>query len=307
LTSGTEAPQLWDVIIVGGGPAGLNAALVLGRACRRVLLCDRGDPRNRYSHAMHGFLSRDGTDPAELRRISREQLARYSNVEIRDVAAAGVRCEGPEFGVDLSDGATERARKLILATGLIDVLPELPGLLQYYGRGVFNCPYCDGWEVRDRRLAVYARGRAAKAMALEIRGWSDDLIVFAENADELSAEDRERLQANAIRLREEPVSEVVGDGERFTGVRLATGEVIERDALFVLADERPATSFAERLGCATQENGVVKTGSYEKTEIEGLFVVGDASRRVNFAIVAAAEGAMAAFACNTQLLKEQLR
>src|SRR4051794_34923890 len=147
-----------DVIVVGAGPAGLSAALILGRCRRRVLVCDTGRPRNAASHAMHGFLSRDGMAPLEFLTIARDQLRRYDTVELWDIEVTAAECREGRFHVTLANGTTLEARKLQIATGVADNVPDLPGFHELYGRSVFHCPYCDGWEVRDGGLAVYGRG-----------------------------------------------------------------------------------------------------------------------------------------------------
>jgi cation diffusion facilitator CzcD-associated flavoprotein CzcO len=167
-----------DVVIVGGGPAGLNAALLLGRARRRVLVCDAGAPRNAPVSHTHGFLSRDGLPPAELRRIAREQLGAYSSVELREVQVeAASTADGEGFVVTLADGVRETARRLLLATGVVDQLPAIDGLADLWGRGIFNCPYCDGWEVRDQPLAVLGADPRALQLALHLTRWSGDVVV----------------------------------------------------------------------------------------------------------------------------------
>src|SRR4051794_28674746 len=162
----SAAPTRYDVIIVGGGPAGLNAALILGRCRRRVLLIDSGKPRNAVSRGVHGFLTRDGALPSEIRRIARDELAAYPKVEIRDGEIVAARCHGDWFEVTECAGERFSGRKLLLATGLLDDLPDIPGFAELYGNGVYNCPYCDGWEHRDKPIAVYGPGERSVGLAL---------------------------------------------------------------------------------------------------------------------------------------------
>lgn len=299
---------MYDAIIVGAGPAGLSAALILGRCCRRVLVCDAGHPRNSASQALNGFLTRDGIQPLELRRIGREQLGMYDTVEIRDVPAVDARClDGGRFEVTLGDGTVLQARTLLLATGVVDQLPDIAGFEEFYGRSVFHCPYCDGWEVRNQPLAIYGRGQNGKGLALELTAWSRDLVLCTDGPMELESEDQERLARNGILIREEKIVSLQGSNGVLQRVQFATGAPLARRAMFFSTGHHQMSDLAARLGCDFTPKGAVNTGTYEQTNVPGLYVAGDASRRVELTIVAAAEGAEAAFAINTQLLKEDLR
>jgi thioredoxin reductase len=293
-----------DVAIVGGGPAGLSAALILGRCRRRVLLFDSGDPRNNVSHELHGFLTRDCSDPAELRRIGTEQLQRYENVAVRDATVAGARILEDGFEIELATGERLTARKLLLATGVRDALPDIEGFADCYGISAFHCPYCDGWEWRDRALAVHGPADKAPALALELLGWSKDIVLFPDGVQTLSEDDRVVLERNGIRVGESPIRALEGERGRLQRVRLMNGVAIERDALFFAAPAEQKCRIAGSLGCEFDAKGSVKTRAYERTNVWGLYVAGDASRHVELAIVAAAEGAMAAFAINSELLAE---
>jgi thioredoxin reductase len=295
----------YDVIIVGGGPAGLTAALILGRCRRRVLLVDSGTPRNAVSPGVHGFLTRDGTLPSEMRRIGREQLHPYESVEVRDGEIVEARCHGGWFEVRECGGERFSSRKLLLATGLLDDIPDIPGFSEFYGRGVFNCPYCDGWENRDRPIAVYGPGERCVGLALEMTLWSRDMVLLTDGPAEISDENRERLDAQGIRIVEDKVARLEGDG-RLERIRFETAEPLERAAIFLNYGEREGSELARMVGCELTDKGTVETHSYERTDVPGLYVAGDASRRVQFAIVAAGEGAMAAFAINNEMLKEDL-
>ena len=300
--------MMHDVIIVGGGPAGLSAALMLGRCRRSVMVFDTRAPRNAASHALHGYLTRDGTPPGEFLRLAREQLATYTTVEVRDGEVVEAECQADgRFRVELSDGQQFRSRKLLLATGVCDNLPDIPGFKELYGRSVFHCPYCDGWEVRDQPIAIYGKGERGAGLALELIAWSRDLVLCSDGPSEIEPESLERLARNGIRVREEPVAALEGHEGVLAKIVFRDGPPLPRRALFFTTGQYQRSSLLERLGCEFNDKGTVRTGKYETTHISGLFVAGDASRKVQWVVVAAAEGAEAAFAINTDLLKEDLR
>jgi thioredoxin reductase len=296
----------YDVVIVGGGPAGLSAALMLGRCRRSVLLCDTGRPRNRASKAIHGYLTRDGTPPAEFLAIARAQLQQYTTVELRDIEVLAAECQESRFVMTLAGGERVASRKLLLATGVVDILPELPGISDLYGRSVFHCPYCDAWELRDQPLAIYGPGERGVGLSLEMTAWSRDLVLFTDGDSEIDEKDRTRLERHGIALREERVARLDGDDGVLKAVVLASGEAVPRRALFFTLGQEQRSQLAIDLGCEFNDKGTVRTGRYETTHLKGLFVAGDASRAVQWVVVAAAEGAEAAFAINTDLIKEDL-
>lgn len=296
---------MYDVIIVGAGPAGLSAALMLGRSRRRVLVCDSGRPRNAASRAMHGFLTRDGIPPAEFLKIARDQLRQYETIELRDAEVTHAECKEGRFHVTLQDGVRLAARKLLIATGVVDNLPAIPGFRELYGLGVFHCPYCDGWEVRDQPLAVYGRGGRGLGLSLELTGWSRDIVLCTDGPSELAADDVSRLTRNGIAVREERIERLEGT-ESVERIVFANGEALVRRAVFFTTGQTQQSELARSLGCEISEKGTVRTGKYETTHLLGLYVAGDASRAVQWVVVAAAEGAEAAFAINTDLLKEDL-
>jgi thioredoxin reductase len=303
-----EEPQggSWDVAIVGGGPAGLSAAMLLGRARRRVLLCDSGDYRNAPSRAMHGFLAQDGADPARFRATVREELAAYPTVSI--VPAEVLRAARAEEGFTLSlrgEDRPVRARKLLLATGLVDELPDLPGLREVYGLDAWHCPYCDGFENADRPLAIYGQGMVGVRLALELRGWSRDLTLCT-NGVPLSGRERQHLAPLGIARREESLTGLqLADG-RLRGMRFADGGVLPVQGLFLAIPTRQRSDLAQQLGCGLKKGGSVRADQHGATEVPGLFVAGDTSSGLQMAIVAAAQGSVAAFTLNSDLLREEL-
>ncbi len=293
---------MYDVIVVGGGPAGLSGALVLGRCNRRVLMCDSKEYRNRDSRAMHGFLSRDGTAPDELLRLAREQLAPYAVEHITARVTGGRR--GPRgFTLELADGRTVEGRKVLLATGVVDRLPELPGLAELYGKSVFVCPYCDAWELRGRPLAVH--GEEGAKLALSLRTWTDDVVLLSDGAGAPTGEEAERLAAG-VRVIDARVERLVGAQGQLERIEFRDGSSLRRSAMFLkLPKQAQRSDLAQQLGAAVREECGVKSGLKAETTCSGVFVAGDASVDLMFAIVAASEGATAAFAINCELQDEE--
>ena len=298
-----QSGTLWDVIIVGAGPAGLSAALVLGRCRRRVLVIDSNRPRNAASHGVHAFLTRDGIHPRELRRIGREQLKPYRTVRVAARTATKARRVANGFQLTLSDGSRRRCRKLLLATGVIDDVPKITGIQSMYGTSVFHCPYCDGWENRDRPTVAYGRSKNVVGFAINLRLWAPDVVVCTDGV-RLAKTEIERLKHAGIPWHRAPIARLQGKSGQLARVVFEDGNSIAREVMYFSSGQCQASDLAEQLGCGLTKKGAVATGEYEITNVRGLFVAGDASRLVQLAIVAAAEGAQAAFAINTQLMEE---
>lgn len=247
--------DLLDVIIVGAGPTGLSAALLLGRSRRQVLVIDSGKPRNAVSHAANGFFSRDGIAPSELLQLGREQLHKYENVKfqigkVMDVKPLGSSAqEKPDrFQVILNTGEQFTTRKLLLATGVTDKLPAIAGFAELWGTSVFHCPYCHGWEVRDQPLAIYGKAEAGFEMAKHITGWSRDLILCSDGDADLSDDQRKQLSTWGIKLREEKIARLEQENGALTGIVLATGEVIPRRGIFVHPQPHQHSELAKQVG-----------------------------------------------------------
>jgi len=294
---------MYDAVIIGGGPAGLNAALILGRCRRSVLVCDSGDYRNAASHGLHGFLTRDGCDPAEFLRIAREQLQPYG-VEFRHVFVADARRSDDGFEVILRDGTSLSCRKLLIATGVVDRIPEVEGMREFYGRSVFHCPYCDGWEMRDQPLAVYGRGKNGASLSLALKTWSEDVILCTDGPSGLKIGDLAQLSRFGVAVREARITRLEGNGGVLERIVFTSGDSLPRRGLFFSTGQEQRCQLAGRLGCHFTSKGTVRTNRLEGTSVPGLFVAGDASRDVQLAIVAAAEGAKAGFAINRALEEE---
>jgi thioredoxin reductase len=293
-----------DVIVIGGGPAGLSAALMLGRCRRRVLLCDSGQPRNRRSSALHGYLTRDGVAPSSFNEMGRGELVKYG-IECRPIVVTAVTRVSDRFRVTFDNGRDEAARFVLIATGVTDDLPAIPGFEECYGRSVFHCPYCDGWEWRDRPLAVFGRGEAGARLALGLKTWSAD-VLLCSHGGRVSTALRHRLARNRIAVRTEGVVGLDQRDGKLSAVRFAKGDPERREALFFTTGQRPQSKLAIQLGCTLTRRGTVKTGMLCGTNVPGVFVAGDASRDAQFVVVAAAEGVKAAVAINKALQEREL-
>jgi len=295
----------YDVAIIGGGPAGLSAALVLGRCRRQVVVFDHGKPRNLAAVEMHGYLGRDGIPPLEFRSMGRREAQRYG-VECVAAEVAEVRlcCEKPsEFEIQPVGGSAIRVRKLLLATGVKDCLPEIEHIADFYGKSVHHCPYCDGWEHRDKRLAAVGAGDAAIGLALSLRTWSDRVTACTSGVP-LKGSDRERCTRNGIACRDQTPVRLEGRDGQLQRIVFAAGPPLECDALFFCSDQVQRSQLPIALGCDCDEQGLIVTRGKQNAGVCGLFLAGDADGDVQFAIVAAAEGATAATAINRELQDE---
>ncbi len=292
-----------DALIVGGGPAGLSAALVLGRARKNVMVLDSGRPANAASaNAIGGLLSQGGVTPAELRRSGREQLAEFPSIDVRDgeVLDADPTSEG--FFVKVDEGRSVRARSLVLAHGLRYDPPALPGVEPLWGQSVFHCPFCDGWEVRDRPLAVHGNGPAAARSALVLSGWSNDVLLCTDGRSELSGE-RAALARAGVRIREEPVRQLVGHDGRLDRIAFADGPDERRDALFVRTTREQPNGLADALGAPLSAGGTIETDIDGRTGIDGIYAVGDAATDHSRSVAnAVGSGSRAAYAVALDLV-----
>lgn len=290
-----------EVVVVGGGIAGLSAALVLGRARRRTLVVDDGAPRNAPSPEAHSVFTRDGASPAELLRIARAQLAPYTSVELRDARAISLRRDRDGFVVGVTDGTEVRTRRLLLAVGVRDVLPAIDGFAALWGRGVLHCPYCHGWEVRDAPWALYASGSVAMEMAPLLLQWSRDLLLCTGGPAGLAPAEREALIRRGVRIIETPVRRLEGVAA-LDRIIFADGHVESRRALFLRPAQVIASDLAQQIGCEQTEAGLIRIGSDHQTSLPGVYAAGDATTPVQQIVVAAASGAQAAMMLNRDLV-----
>jgi thioredoxin reductase len=297
---------MYDVIIVGGGPAGLSAAMILGRCRRKVVLFDTGKPRNRWSESMNGFITRDGIKPGDFIKIGRKELKEY-DIEVHDWEIKEVRYSAEGFLAIDGKGKEYRSKKMLLATGLKDRLPNLPGIEEMYGISVHHCPYCDGWESQDKPLAVYGKNRFGFGLALSLKTWSDNVMLFTDGTNKLTGPEISQLERNGIQVNTKKIKRLEGDNGKLREIVLADGSTEHREAMFFNTGTDQQCSLGKMLGCEFTSKGVVKTRKLQKTNVKGLFVAGDAARDVQLVIVAAAEGTKAAVAINMELQAESRR
>jgi thioredoxin reductase len=301
----------YDVLVVGAGSAGLSAALTLGRCRRRVLLADGGPTRNAPSPAVHSFFSRDGIKPAALLQLGHEQLAPYPTVEARELKikqltklAHGFRATG-ETGQGHAFEAT--TRRVLLASGVHDVLPALPGFHELWGSSVLHCPYCHGYEVRDQPLAVYGRGKPVVGLALLISRWSANVVVVTDGPGHLTDYARQRLRRQGIAVRQVPIARLVGTPK--TGLRCVEfedGSFLECKALFLHPPQEQRSPLAADLGARITGKGAVWVDKNAQTTIPGLYAAGDMVPGQQQALLAAASGSKAAICLNEALTKEDV-
>jgi thioredoxin reductase len=300
--------QDYDVVVVGGGAAGLSGALVLGRARRRVAVVDAGQPRNAPAAHMHGFLGSDGLPPAELLAKGRAEVAGYGvdvisgSVESITLSAAP---SGPRLLLRLVDGSVLRARRVLVTTGLRDDIPDIPGVRERWGRDLLHCPYCHGYEVRDQPLGVLGGTPEAIAHAHLLRQWSDDVVLFT-NGNPVTVDQRQQLVARAIGVVDAPIASLVVEHDRLVGVAAADGRVVRRSAVFVRPQFVPNDTLLTDLGCATHANGWVAVDATGATSLPGLWAAGNAVNPRAQVITAAGEGSAAAIAINQDLVEEDL-
>ena len=317
-TNPTQADNRpYDVIIVGGGAAGLSAALVLGRARRRVAVVDAGHPRNAPAAHMQGFLGSDGLPPAELLARGRAEVADYGVEQLTGTVSAIAPCTDSytpgmsqrRFQVTLDDGTTLETRAVLVTTGLRDAIPDIAGVHERWGRDLLHCPYCHGYEVRDRPVGVLAGGPTTTAESLAhahiIRQWSDDVVFFANGAT-LTAAQREQLVARAIGVVDEPVVSLAVDADHLTGVVVAGGRVVPREAVFVRPQFVPNDTLLVDLSCTVRDTGWVQVDATGATSVPGVWAAGNATNPRAQVITAAGEGSAAAIAINNSLVEEDL-
>lgn len=288
----------WDCMVVGAGPAGLSAALTLGRARRRVLVLDSGAPRNHAARAMHGVLGHDGLDPAVLRARGREEVLRYG-VEVREAEVDPASARADAGGVEL---AGERAHTAILATGMLDATPDAEGFAEIYGVSAHTCPYCDGWEHRDARIAVLAPQQGGAHLGRLLRQWSGDVVVLTGGGPGVDGEDEAALAEVGVPVVREPVERFAHRDGHLQAIELAGRPPLERDALFFMVAMQPRTELAAALGCALTDGGYVHAAPDDRqTTVDRVYAAGNCADGMQNVPMAIADGAKAAVRLNARL------
>jgi thioredoxin reductase len=301
--------MLNDVIVVGGSFAGLSGALQLARARRRVLVIDSGQPRNRFAQASHGFFGQDGVSPFDAIHHARKQLLAYPTVQfIHDLAQQARKIENG-FEIALAGGERHSAARLILATGVVDDLLEVPGLKERWGVSVLHCHYCHGYEVAGRRLGLLATSERSLPAAMLLPDWSSHVTLFTNGVLALEQSQLEALNARGVKLEHEAVSALVGDSPALAGVKLSSGRVVPIDALFTGSRTRMASPLAEQLGCQFEEGpsgSMIRTDTHKETTVRGVFAAGDAARATHNATWASADGVTAGISAHQSLVLSQV-
>ena len=293
----------YDVVIIGGGPAGLSAALTLGRARKRVLLCDAGPRRNASATHVHNFVTRDGTPPDEFRSIGRRQLESYPNVEMQSAHVEAIEGTRGAFQIHVGSEILQ-ARRVLLCMGMIDEMLPVEGFRELWGQAIFQCPFCHGWEVRDQTWGCLAMNAMIVPFAIHLRGWTNDVIVFTNGTFDISPEDFTKLQACGVRIETRPIARILANGQQMKGVTLTDGSTIPCPVLFAHPPQRQV-DLVYKLGLALDEHGSIRVDPmHRETSIPGIYAAGDVMSRMQGAIVAAAAGTHAAATLNHDLTAE---
>jgi thioredoxin reductase len=293
-----------DVLIVGASNAGLSAAMMLGRSLRRVLVLDNNQPCNRQTPHSHNFLTRDGETPAAISAIAREQVLRYPSVVLQSDKVVAAKAVEGGFQVTTERGEVLHGRKLLLATGVKDEMPAIPGFAACWGISVLHCPYCHGYEVHGQKLGLLANGDMAAEFVSLIHHWSQDLVLFTNGPADLTPEQLAAIQARNVQLIETPIAELEHQNGQLQAVRTTDGTSHALAAIFARVPFQQHTDIAAQLGCAHTETGLLQATAFGETNVPGLFVAGDNSTPMRQVSVAVAAGSMAAAFINKELMKE---
>jgi thioredoxin reductase len=299
--------NLFDCAIIGGGPAGLNAALILGRARRNTILFDNNNPRNAVTQESHGFITRDGIKPNEFREIAHRDISKYPSVIYEKKEIFSITKKGKLFELVTSNKELYQSKTIIISTGLKDVLPDIENIADYYGKSLFNCPYCDGWELRDKPLVVIIEEQKQGFHFIQtVYNWSKDIVVCTNGKSILNSEQKCLIQNKGIKIIENKIKNFEGKDGQMERIIFENGDSIIRKGGFVLPQPIQASDFAKKLGCEYNSLGGISVDFYGRTNVQGVYAAGDASV---FApaqlIIAAAEGLKAAAGVNRDLIQKE--
>lgn len=297
--------EVWDVIIIGAGPAGSSAAMVLARMRRKVLIIDDGKPRNERSQGMHNFLSRDGALPTDFLRVAHTELASYNVAHIRARAASARIIAGHGFEIKDSNNTRYVTKRLLLATGVKDNIPEIPGMAELWGKSIFHCPFCDGYELCDKNIGLYAQRFNGFGMAIALKQLSTSVTLFTDGRGYLSAEQKRQLDGRNIKVITAHIESLSAHKEKLTCVSLKGGLQIPCDAVFVHHGHQVNNELLVQLGARMSSKGAAITNRKQACSVPGVYVAGDAAIDMHFVVVAAAEGAKAAVTIHDDLLHEE--
>ncbi|OMF08294.1 pyridine nucleotide-disulfide oxidoreductase [Paenibacillus amylolyticus] len=293
--------QLLDVLIIGGGPAGLNAALVLGRARKNVVVIDDETPRNWVTRETHGFVTRDGASPREFRKAAKEQIAAYPSVQFASDTATAITGSDGDFVVKTTQGASYRTKKILFAVGKKDLPLDINGLTEVYGKSAFVCPYCDGWELRDQALVIIVSGDKALHMAKVISGWTAQYTICTNGSDSLTDEQREELKRHHVTVFDAPIQSIDSEEGMVQQVVLNDGTAIPCTGVFFQPKLFTGSELPKAIGCEITESGTVIVDASGKTSVAGVYSAGDAASEMYQAITAASLGALSAVSINNEL------
>ncbi|MGO0061137.1 NAD(P)/FAD-dependent oxidoreductase [Brevibacillus fluminis] len=293
--------KLLDVVIIGGGPAGLNAALMLGRAKKHVAVIDHGRPRNAVTREAHGFLTRDGISPGEFRKIAREEIRAYPSVSFVTDKVVSIAGSNGQFQCETAQGRTVKSKKVLFAVGMKERPLNIPGLAEVYGKSAFVCPYCDGWELRDRQLVVIINGAEAMRFAPLLAGWTNRFAICTNGPDELTKAQREELRRHRVPVFDAPIRSIDSNDGIVRRVVLKDGRIIPCTGIFFKPKLVTGSDLPRVIGCHVTEAGMVVVDEFGKTNVPGVYSAGDAASRRYQAISAAAAGAFTAMAMNNEL------
>ncbi|GAB3772259.1 FAD-dependent oxidoreductase [Spirosoma horti] len=301
-----ETNLLFDVIVVGGSYSGLSAAMTLGRSLRKVLVIDSGKPCNRQTPHSHNFLTQDGETPANIAAIAREQVLRYPSVSFLSDLAIKAASDPDGFLIETAGGQEFKSRKLILATGVEDLMPPIPGFAECWGRSVLHCPYCHGYEVAGQRLGILANGDTAYELVRLIQHWSPKLALFTNGPASLTPEQRRIIDQLNVPVMDEPLSAIAHEQGNLTELQFADGPAYAIDALYSRVPFRQHSDLAEQLGCAMTESGLINTAGFGKTNVPGVYTAGDNSSPMRQVSMAVTNGSLAGVWVNRELMEEDL-